>query len=144
MEDQDIRWKQRFANYGKALKKLSEAVELLTQNVENIPASFSEIAMEGLVQRFEYTHELAWNVLKDYLESKGFTDIHGSRDTIRLAFKEGYIKKGEIWMDMIKSRNTSSHTYDETTVQAIVKTIITSYFAEFKDLYSVMKKNTGE
>jgi nucleotidyltransferase substrate binding protein (TIGR01987 family) len=72
--------------------------------------------------------------LKDFLESKGFVDIHGSRDTTRIAFREGYIENGEIWMNMIESRNKSSHTYDTNTVRAIVRLILDNYIKEFRKL----------
>ncbi|MDD5229043.1 MAG: nucleotidyltransferase substrate binding protein [Methylococcales bacterium] len=91
--NQDIRWKQRFHNYLKAFQTLIEAVELVQIR------ELSKLEQQG----FEFTHELAWNVLKDYLEHKGFVDLTGSRDATRTAFKNGLIAGGDVWMAMIKA-----------------------------------------
>lgn len=101
MNDQDIRWQQRFANYKKALAQLKEAVELSKQR------SLSKLEKQGVIQAFEFTHELAWNVLKDYLEDQGEQNIKGSKDATRAAFKVELITDGEQWMAMIQSRNLS-------------------------------------
>jgi nucleotidyltransferase substrate binding protein (TIGR01987 family) len=139
--EKDIRWIQRFENYLKAFEKLKQAVEFineklvddlefLTNNEKN--ALSNEILKEGLIQRFEYTHELAWNVMKDYAEYQGNTAIGGSRDATREAFSIQIIENGRIWMDMINSRNISSHTYHEEVALEIFTKIINEYFAEFK------------
>lgn len=125
MSSQDIRWEQRFANFNKALAKLASAVK------DQEPESLSELEKEGLIQRFEYTHELAWNVMKDYLAYQGNTMIGGSRDATREAFKINLIEDGETWMDMIKSRNQTTHTYNEETAEDIFQKIIHKYFALF-------------
>ena len=106
----DIRWEQRFSNYNKALKKLSEAIGY----VKNKPKEevLDEILKEGIIQRFEYTHELAWNVMKDFLLEIGDVTLYGSKDATREAFKTELIKDGDVWMEMIKSRNKTSHTYN--------------------------------
>lgn len=123
----DIRWKQRFQNYKDALKKLEEAV-LLSQE-----RPLSELEQQGLIQAFEFTHELAWNTLKDLFEEQGpSVSILGSRDATRLAFKRGLIGEGETWMDMIKSRNLSSHTYHREIANNIAGRIIRDYFHHFK------------
>ena len=125
---EDIRWIQRFNHFVKALSQLREAVELSKQR------PLSKLEEQGLVQAFEFTHELAWNTLKDFLESRGVQNLYGSRDTTRAAFKTGLLKNGEVWMDMVQSRNLTSHTYDETTVARIVSAIRSAYFAEFEAL----------
>jgi nucleotidyltransferase substrate binding protein (TIGR01987 family) len=130
--EQDIRWKQRFSNYEKALAQLAEAIE---NNGEN-PI---DIIKEGIIQRFEFTHELAWKVLKDYLEYEGFQNISGSRTTTREAFNKGLIENGQAWMDMIESRNLTVHTYQEKILQVEFKKIIDSYFSLFNDLKTKMK-----
>jgi nucleotidyltransferase substrate binding protein (TIGR01987 family) len=135
----DIRWIQRLNSYQNALVSLESAVSLAGQR------PLSELEEQGLIQAFEFTHELAWNLLKDYLESRGFKDIHGSRDTSRLAFKEGYIENGEAWMEMIKSRNASSHTYDRETARTIADEVINAYIHEFRTLKEKMNLvKTGE
>ncbi len=103
MDFQDTRWIQRFNNYKKALKQLEEAVELMEKR------ELSRLEKQGVIQSFEYTHELAWKTLKDFLVSRGNTNIFGSRDATKEAFTLGLIDNGEAWMQMIKSRNITSH-----------------------------------
>jgi len=86
---------------------------------------------QGLIHAFEFTHELAWNVLKDYLESQGIQGVVGSKGATREAFKNGLITDGEVWMDMIKRRNQTSHTYNEKTANEITEAIPTRYCAQF-------------
>lgn len=130
---EDVRWQQRFSNFNKALSKLQVVIDRLNLDVddEQLSEYLSELEKEGLIQRFEYTHELAWNVMKDYLEYQGNSTITGSRDATREAFKIGLILDGELWMDMIICRNTTSHTYNEETATEIFLKIIRSYFNEF-------------
>ncbi len=125
--DQDIRWKQRFQNYAKAVGQLTKFLE---------KGELNELEAQGLVQCFEYTYELAWNTIKDFFEAQGETDILGSRDAFRLAFRRGLIENGDTWMEMIKSRQRTSHTYDEATVEAITLAIRTAYAEEFRRLKS--------
>ena len=115
---EDIRWKQRFQNFVSALRTLTQAIELSQQR----PLSLLE--KQGLIQGFEFTHELAWNVLKDFLEFQGYTEIIGSRDATRLAFQNELIADGEAWMDMIKARNQTSHTYNLNVAERISQDII--------------------
>ncbi len=126
MPPQDIRWIQRFDNFTKAFAQLQDAVLLARQR------PLSKLEEQGLIQAFEYTHELAWNTLKDFLESRGARNLYGSKDATREAFKTGLIENGEAWMDMITSRNLTSHTYDEATAAHIVAAILEVYFGEFE------------
>ncbi len=125
MKDQDVRWIQRFNNYINALAQLRDAVLLAQQR------QLSKLEEQGLIQSFEFTHELAWNTLKDFLESRGVRDLYGSKDTTREAFRKGLIEHGEIWMQMIISRNLATHTYDETTARNVVSVIRESFYPEF-------------
>src|SRR6266568_7546293 len=102
---EDIRWKQRFDNYKRALRQLTLAIRLTEQR------PLSDLEQQGLVQAFEFTHELAWNVLKDYLEEQGYVGLIGSKNATREAFGNGLLEDGDAWMDMIKARNLTSHTY---------------------------------
>ncbi len=122
---QDIRWQQRFDNYLRAFQSLVEAFEL--SHVREL----SKLERQGLIQAFEFTHELAWNLLKDYLVHKGFADLIGSRDATRLAFKNALIADGEAWMDMIKARNLSSHTYNLEVAASIEHDILTRFYPAF-------------
>lgn len=124
----DIRWKQRFDNFQHALRQLTFAVQLRQER------PLSDLEQQGLIQGFEFTHELAWNVLKDYLEMEGIQGIVGSRSTVREAFKRGLISDGEAWMDMIEKRNLSSHTYNQAIAQIVVTAIVDRYYEAFMEL----------
>ncbi|MFZ4464155.1 MAG: nucleotidyltransferase substrate binding protein [Bacteroidales bacterium] len=150
----DIRWQQRFSNYIKALDKLKQSVEYIHQNMNNdneapddsnFDLVLDEMIKEGLIQRFEYTHELAWNVMKDYAEYQGNTDVGGSRDATREAFQLMLISNGEIWMDMISSRNKTSHTYNEETANEIYMKILNEYYPAFTEFRKIMEdKRSGK
>ena len=124
----DIRWKQRFNNYSRAFQTLVSAVELARTR------DLSDLEQQGLIQSFEFTHELAWNVLKDYLEEKGIMGLIGSKDATREAFKNGLVEDGEAWMKMIADRNRTSHTYDQAIARSVAENILNSYFPAFEAL----------
>jgi nucleotidyltransferase substrate binding protein (TIGR01987 family) len=124
----DIRWEQRFSNYQRALLTLDEAFVLASER------ALTKLETQGLIQGFEFTHELAWNVLKDYLEAQGFNDIIGSKNASRQAFKSGLIEDGETWMDMIKARNLSSHTYNLELAQGIAHDILNRFLPAFRKM----------
>lgn len=146
-EEKDIRWQQRFSNFTKTLKKFTEAIdyinlELKKEIKENSfgGSVLEEIIKEGLIQRFEYTYEMAWNVMKDYAYYQGNTEIGGSRDAIRFAFSTKLIADGDLWMDMIKSRIRTSHTYDEKIANEIFLKIINDYHDAFIKFHESMSK----
>lgn len=128
--NQDIRWKQRFANYQNALAQLTKFID---------KGELNELEEQGLIQAFEYTHELAWNVLRDYLLEKGHQNIHGSRDATRAAFKLDLIEDGDSWMDMIRDRNRTSHTYNQETATSIANNIKQRFFGLFVELQQTLR-----
>lgn len=130
--NKDIRWKQRFNSFRKALSQLEKFVDK--------GYGLSELELQGLIKSFEYTYELSWNVIKDYYEYQGDVDIHGSRDAFRLAFKRGLITDGDVWMKMVESRIKTSHTYDEKIANEITEVILNNYFFKFRELRSTMEK----
>lgn len=134
-EQNDIRWEQRFSNYRKALSQLKDVVGL------EKPNRFEE---QGLIKAFEFTFELAWNTLKDFLEYQGFSGIVGSRDAIRTAFRESIVSDGQAWMRMIESRNKTSHTYNEKTARDIAQDVRTDYFPAFQELENTLKKRVRD
>ncbi len=138
MKSQDIRWIQRFQNYQKAFAQLMQAVELSRQR------ALSTLEQQGLIQGFEYTHELAWNTLKDFLEARGTANLFGSRDATRAAFALGLIEQGEIWMQMIQSRNQTTHTCNEETMEQIAAAITDVYVAEFARLQTKLEQFRAE
>jgi len=126
----DIRWKQRFYNYQKALVQLTKFIE---------KGELSELEEQGIIKAFEYTYELAWKVIKDYYEEQGEVSIQGSRDALRLAFQRGLITDGDNWMKMIKSRIASVHTYNLEVAQQINQDIHDIYFQLFIELKEKME-----
>lgn len=132
----DIRWKQRFKNFEKAYNLLKEGLDL---NIKNL----SNLEKEGVIQRFEYTFELAWKTVKDYLEFEGIK-VNFARDAIKEAFAAEIIDNGEVWIDMIEGRNLTSHTYDEAKTNEILEKIDTIYFKEIDQVYNYLKGKNNE
>jgi len=120
--DEDIRWKQRFHNYKKALVTLKSAVELAASR------ELTDLEKQGMIKGFEFTFEMAWNVMKDYLEGQGIIGIIGSKGAVRHAFNNDLIEDGQIWIDMIKDRNLAAHSYDEKTAEALAASITGNYY----------------
>jgi len=121
----DIRWIQRLNHFNQAFARMQSAVALAAER------DLSDLEQQGLIQGFEYTHELAWKTLKDFLEHRGTEALYGSKDVTRQAFRLGLIEDGDIWMDMIRDRNLTSHTYNEETAQEIVEAILNRYCGAF-------------
>jgi nucleotidyltransferase substrate binding protein (TIGR01987 family) len=126
MKDPDIRWIQRFQNFKRAFQQLSKAAALARER------ELSELEQQGFIQAFEFTHELAWNTLKDFLEARGTANLFGSKDATRQAFATGLIENVLVWMDMIQSRNLFTHTCDLKTAGAVAGVITSSYLPEFE------------
>lgn len=137
-ENLEIRWLQRLAHYEKALARLATAVNLVAVTYDS--AEQEDLLREGMVQRFEYTQELAWKLMKDYAEYQGFTGIQGSRDAIRTSLQIGVITD-RTWMDTIADRNITSHCYDEAEFLAVLDKIANVYLPLFRDLEVQMQKN---
>jgi len=128
----ELRWVQRFSNFRKALSQLIDAVSLYDDSAPNI-------IKEGVLQRFEFTHELAWKVMKDYLVHEGHQNITGSRSASRQAFAVGLIAgDGQVWMDMIESRNRTVHTYDERILEDEFRKVTQQYAPAFVAFDKVM------
>lgn len=132
---QDIRWIQRFRNFQKALSQMKKFID---------KGSLNELEEQGFIKAFEYTYELAWNTMKDLLIYQGKTGLIGSRDTIREAFKVEVIQDGETWMDMLKNRNLTTHTYNEDTANEIAQKIYKNYYKCFVDLEKYLKERMLE
>ena len=125
------RFEQRREDYFNALERLKEAVK----------QGDSDIIIDGILHRFEFTFELAWKTMKDCLEDQGIVGKIGSpREIIKEAFAAGLIENGEIWMDMMISRNELSHLYDEETSREIYEYIVSEYI----DLFENLKKKLNE
>ena len=120
------------ANYAKALNQLASGVEIFRQR------PLSDLEKQGLIQTFKFTHELAWNVMKDYFAYQGNPAITGSRDAAREAFQKGLIEDGEGWMEMIRSRNLTSHTYQQKIADEIVGQVVDRHFPLFEHFLDAM------
>jgi len=127
MSPPDIRWIQRFDNFKRAFARLREASELAAQR------GLSDLERQGLIQAFEFTHELAWNTFKDFLSARSSSGkLYGSRDVTRAAFAAELIEDGEAWMKMIEHRNESSHTYNDNVAEKIMAAVQTLYVPAFE------------
>ena len=132
MENKDVRWKQRFQNYEKALNYLSEALEIKNPDI---------FQKAGAIQFFEMSYELAWNTLKDYLEDQGFVEVKYPRAAIKKAFELGIIDDGHSWMELLLDRNLTAHAYDEEKLVEIEKLILNKYYPLLKALCIFFKHN---
>jgi len=121
----EIRWHQRLDNYSRALLQLNEAVALVAAR------ELSAIEKQGFIKVFEFTHELAWNVMKDFAVYQGNSQIMGSRDATRDAFKKGLLDNGEAWMQMIITRNKAVHSYSAIIVDEVLSLTLNSYVEQF-------------
>lgn len=121
----DVRWKQRLQNYRKALQQLRAALQVKAPDI---------LQKQGIIQCFEYTFELAWKTLQDFMtEAKGYRD-KGPKPTLEQAFQDGYLVDGVVWLDMLKSRNLTSHLYDEQEVERIYTKVVSAYAQQFEAL----------
>jgi len=130
---EDIRWKQRFQNFKKAFQQFSDAVSCVDK--------LSVLEKEGMVQRFEYTFELAWKTLKDFLEAKN-VDAKYPREVIKKAFEYEIIKDGETWLEMLEQRNLMTHTYSEEIFTKAVQMICGKYYPVIEQVYSFLLKES--
>lgn len=134
MNTNDVRWKQRFENFKNARKQFLIGLELSRSR------ELSSLEKQGLIQAFEFTQELSWKVLQDYLKHQGVQKIVGSRDAFRIAFQNELIPNGELWLDTISTRNQTSHLYDETILDEVFEKVIHQYPVLFEQLEDRMNK----
>ncbi|HEV7925429.1 MAG TPA: nucleotidyltransferase substrate binding protein [Verrucomicrobiae bacterium] len=134
----DIRWKQRFQNFGRGFVLLREALE-------RKPESLSMLEKEGVIQRFEYTFELAWKTIKDYLEEGGLVISPVTpRQVIKEAFAAKVISDGDVWIRMLDNRNLLSHTYDSSVFEQAVEAIAAQYLSAMAKLHEFFLKKSAE
>lgn len=134
-QKEDIRWIQRYANFHKACSRLLEVTD-----ADRFMDDLSELELEGLVQRFEYTFELSWKVLQDLLTYKGYEFMLGPNGALKKAFEDGLITDHDGWRRMAKSRNTLSHVYDESEILPIIRLIYSDYAPLLKQLDNELGK----
>ena len=126
----EIRWKQRFENFDKSYKLLKKY---------SYKPIVTELERAGIIQFFEMTFELAWKVLKDYLESEGYM-VKSPRETIKQAFQIGLIDNGHVWIDALSNRNLTTHTYDEELAIKMTSEILDAYLPELDKMYEKLSK----
>lgn len=127
---QDIRWKQRFSNFKKATIQLTEFID---------KGDLNKFEVQGLIQCFEYTFELAWKTMKDYLEFEGY-EVKSPRATIQKAFQIQLLTDGHIWIDALEKRNLMAHTYDEAVAKQAEELIKTHYYPVIKELLNKLEE----
>ncbi len=137
MEKQEIRWVQRLDSFRKAFGRMNEAVKSVS--IYSVKTIESELLLDALIQRYEFTHELAWKLMKDYLEYMGISGIVGSRDAIRYALQNGLIDDDR-WMDTIADRNITSHNYNQEVANEVANRIISVYKSLFDEFLQVMSE----
>ncbi len=129
----DIRWVQRYGNFKRALESLKEA------HGSSNSRKLSVLERLGMIRLFELTYELSWKVMKDFLQARGVSDLYGSRDAIREAFRLNLVTDGEPWMKMIQTRNLCTHTYDESTMTNVLELISDVYLDLFVTFSGTME-----
>jgi len=132
MTKQDIRWIQRLDGYRRAVAKVSQAVDNMQLD------RMSDLEKEGLIQRFEYTYELAWKTLQDFIRAQGIQDVAGPKAVIRQAIDLGYIANREVWNDMMEARNLTAHTYNDSTADRVAQMIFVQFCAELEHLLETL------
>lgn len=125
MNTPDIRWKQRFANYQSALQRLEDAVATNTED---------RLSQEGVIQRFEFTFELAWKCLQDVFVERGLPEVRGPKPVLQQALTDNLISNGLIWMEMLKARNAASHMYDEAVFLKIYEHVRHDFLGPLQNL----------
>src|SRR5690606_27332757 len=135
MDKKDIRWKQRFQNYTKALNHLEQALQIPNPDI---------VQKAGIIQFFEMSFELAWNLVKDYLEGQGFLDVKSPRAALKKAFEINILENGHHWMDLLQDRNLTAHTYDEQKATDMEQLIQSKYFPLLKALHHTFKQKLDE
>lgn len=135
MDNKDIRWKQRFQNFEKAMGYLEQALQIPNPDI---------VQKAGIIQFFEMSFELAWNMIKDYLEDQGFVDIKSPRGALKKAFEMNILESGHDWMDLLQDRNLTAHTYDEQKATEMEILIQNKYFPILKALQLSFKQKSNE
>ena len=129
--EQKTRWQQRLEDFEKASARLDEGLDR---------EAFEELEKDGVVQRFEFTFELAWKTLKDYLEDHGVVDVNNPKNVLRKAFQENLFIDDALWLRMLDDRNSLSHVYKQEMSAIIFENIKNDYAQALRDLVLTLKK----
>jgi nucleotidyltransferase substrate binding protein (TIGR01987 family) len=134
MEGKDTRWKQRFQNFEKAFLFFETTVD---------KESYTPIEIGGLVQAFEFTFELGWKTIKDYLYEQGLNTSY-PREAIKEGFQTQIIEDGHTWLHMLEKRNELSHTYNASVAEQAVEIIKHQYYPAIDQVYQFLKGKVDE
>ena len=135
MRNKDIRWKQRFQNFKKAMSYLEQGLEIPNPDI---------IQKAGIIQFFEMSFELAWNMVKDYLEEQGFVDIKSPKGALKKAYEMNMLENGHDWMDLLQDRNLAAHTFDEQKATEMEQLIQNKCFPLLKALQHSFNQKLNE
>ena len=135
MSNEDVRWKQRYTNFSKAMNHLENALQIPNPDM---------VQKAGIIQFFEMSFELAWNMVKDYLEEQGFVDVKSPRSALKKAFEMNILENGHDWMNLLQDRNLTSHTYDEQKATDMEQLISNKYFPLLKSLLLSFRQKLDE
>ncbi len=135
MANEDIRWIQRFRNFTKSMNYLEQALQIVHPDI---------VQKAGIIQFFEMSFELAWNMVKDYLEEQGFVDVKSPRSALKKAFEMNILENGHDWMDLLQDRNLTAHTYNEEKATEMEQLIQNKYFPLLKALHNSFKQKMDE
>jgi nucleotidyltransferase substrate binding protein (TIGR01987 family) len=128
-----VKWKNKLENLEKANLQLQKALSQIY---------FNDLEREGVIQRFEFTFELAWKTLQAYHEDNGHEEAKGPKKVIKQSFADNLIKDGHGWINMLESRQKSVHTYSEPSIIKIFDDIKNIYGSLFNDLIIELKKQS--
>ena len=131
------KWQNRFINFEKSYNVLTHDIEIFIANKDN-KTTYS-LLRAGLIHIYEHTLELSWKTLKDYLEEQSITEINSPKAVIRTAFNNGFIKDGDLWLEMLDDRNIVAHEYDESKADILCNEIINRYVYLIRDLYFMLQ-----
>ncbi|VAX36099.1 Protein of unknown function DUF86, Caur_2869 group [hydrothermal vent metagenome] len=134
MGDQDVRWKQRFENFEKARQKFHNALAACQKDPKN------ELYQMALIQTFEFTYELGWKTIKDFLQYEGVKKVSFPREVIKYGFHHHIIEEGQDWINMMDDRNLMAHTYDEEKANKAIHNITQYYVKAIDQVYLYLKK----
>ncbi|MDR2172373.1 MAG: nucleotidyltransferase substrate binding protein [Planctomycetaceae bacterium] len=131
-QNDDSRWRLRFSNFERAYFTFCRLIKRYEKD------SGDEVVLIAIVHAFEFTYEIAWNLLRNYLKEEGHGEANGSKQTIRLAFKAGIIQEQDIeqWMDAIKNRNLTNSIYDQTILQDLIDFLVKNFFPIVSKLHA--------
>ncbi|MFO7295457.1 MAG: nucleotidyltransferase substrate binding protein [Clostridia bacterium] len=125
------RLREKLSDYSRALKRLEEALERDQSD---------DIVLDAVIQRFEFTYELSWKLIKAYMSYSGIADVKTPRQAFKEAFAAGLIDEGDVWLEMLDDRNLTSHTYDQSTARRVYEKVKNRYYPAMSKLKEAISR----